>query len=68
MSSSPPRRISAAKQAKLRLVRDMRGSAAALESVGDVTTSPMILQLRQQQIELEHQESQLRTLYGEGIR
>jgi len=55
----------AAKQSKLRIVRDMGSSAAALESVGDVTTSPMILQLRQQQIELERQESQLRTLYGD---
>ena len=43
----------------------MGGSAAALESVGDVTASPMVLQLRQQQIELERQESQLRTLYGD---
>ncbi len=55
----------AAKQSKLRIIRDMGGSAAALQSVGDVTASPMILQLRQQQIELERQESQLRTLYGD---
>lgn len=55
----------AAKQSKLRIIRDMGGSAAALQSVADVTESPMILQLRQQQIELERQESQLRTLYGD---
>lgn len=55
----------AAKQSKLRIIRDMGGSAAALQSVGDVTASPMVLQLRQQQIELERQESQLRTLYGD---
>ena len=52
-------------QAKLRLVRDLRGSEAALESVSDVTNSPMILRLREQVTELERQESELRTLYGD---
>ena len=52
-------------QAKLRLVRDLRGSEVALESVSDVTNSPVILRLREQVTELERQESELRTLYGE---
>ncbi len=55
----------AAKQSKLRIIKDMGSSAAALQSVGDVTASPLILQLRQQQVELERQEAQLRTLYGD---
>jgi polysaccharide biosynthesis transport protein len=53
------------RQAKLRLVRDLRGSDAALESVSEVTNSPMVLRLREQVTELERQESELRTLYGE---
>ena len=43
----------------------MRGSEAALESVGEVTNSSVILHLREQQTTLERQESELRTLYGE---
>ena len=52
-------------QAKLRVVRDLRGSAAAVELVSDVTNAPAILRLREQVTELERQESELRTLYGE---
>ena len=52
-------------QSRLRVVRDMRGSEAALESVGEVTNSAVILHLREQQTTLEQQESELRTLYGE---
>jgi capsular exopolysaccharide synthesis family protein len=52
-------------QARLRVVRELRGSEAALESVSDVTNSPAILRLREQVTELERQESELRTLYGE---
>lgn len=55
----------AEKQAKLRLVRDLRNNPDALESVGDVAGAPIILQLRQQETELIRQESELRTLYGE---
>lgn len=55
----------AEKQAKLRLVRDLRNNPDALESVGDVADAPLILQLRQQETELIRQESELRTLYGE---
>ena len=46
-------------------MRDLRGSEVALESVSDVTNSPVILRLREQVTELERQESELRTLYGE---
>lgn len=53
------------KQARLRLIRDLRGSEAALESVTEVTNSPIIVRLREQTTELERQESELRTLYGE---
>ena len=38
-----------AAEARLRVVRDMRGSEAALESVGEVTNSSVILHLREQQ-------------------
>jgi exopolysaccharide transport family protein len=55
----------AQQEARLRLVRELRGSEAALESVSEVTSSPMILNLRQQETDLQRQESELRTLYGE---
>lgn len=55
----------AEKQAKLRLVRELRNNPDALESVGDVAGSPVIVRLRDQQVELERQEAELRTLYGE---
>jgi polysaccharide biosynthesis transport protein len=53
------------RQAKLRLVRDLHGSEAALESVSEVTTSPVVVRLREQVTELARQESELRTLYGD---
>lgn len=53
------------KQARLRLIRDLRGSEAAAESVTEVTNSPVVVHLREQVTELERQESELRTLYGE---
>jgi exopolysaccharide transport family protein len=55
----------AERQAKLRLVRDLRNNPDALESVGDVGASPLIMRLREQEIDLQRQESELRTLYGE---
>lgn len=55
----------AEKQAKLRLVRDLRSSGQSLESIGDVTNSPLILRLREQETDLVRQEAELRTLYGE---
>jgi succinoglycan biosynthesis transport protein ExoP len=55
----------AERQAKLRLVRELRGSPDALEAVSDVANSPSILRLRDQDTELARQESELRTLYGE---
>jgi len=53
------------KQAKLRLVRELKNNPDALETVGDIADSPLILQLRQQETELIRQESELRTLYGD---
>ena len=55
----------AEQQAKLRLVRDLRSNPNALESVGDVANSPIIQRLREQETDLDRQESELRTLYGE---
>jgi capsular exopolysaccharide synthesis family protein len=55
----------AERQAKLRLVRELRGSPDALEAVSDIANSPSILRLREQDTELARQESELRTLYGE---
>ena len=53
------------RQARLRLVRDLRSSESALEAVGDVGNAPLILRLREQTNDLARQESELRTLYGE---
>lgn len=55
----------AEQQAKLRLVRELRNNPDALESVGDIADSPVILRLREQETELVRQEAELRTLYGE---
>lgn len=55
----------AEKQAKLRLVRDLRGSGQSLDSIADVTSSPLIISLRQQETELLRQEAELSSLYGE---
>jgi succinoglycan biosynthesis transport protein ExoP len=53
------------KQAKLRLVRDLRGSPAGLDSIAEVAGSPLFLNLREQADELARSESELRTLYGD---
>jgi len=56
----------AQRQAKLRLVRDLRAKGGdALESIGEVTSSPLIIRLREEQVDLARQESELRTLYGD---
>ncbi|MFO1072652.1 MAG: Wzz/FepE/Etk N-terminal domain-containing protein [Geminicoccaceae bacterium] len=55
----------AERQAKLRLVRDLKNNPDQLESVSEVASSPIIVQLRAQQTELLRQESELRTLYGD---
>lgn len=57
----------AEKQARLRLVRELRGgrNGEALEALSDVANSPTILSLREQESALGRQEAELRTLYGE---
>lgn len=55
----------AEKQAKLRLVRDLRGSGRSLDSIAEVVESPLILSLRQQETELLREEAELSSLYGE---
>ncbi|MFO1037172.1 MAG: polysaccharide biosynthesis tyrosine autokinase [Geminicoccaceae bacterium] len=54
-----------AAQAKLRLVRDLRSQGKAVDSIAEVVSSPVIVNLRSQETELLRQEAELRTLYGE---
>jgi polysaccharide biosynthesis transport protein len=56
----------AERDAKLRLVRELRGgrSSDALEAIADVASSPVIQNLRQQETELLREEAELRSLYG----
>ena len=55
----------AEKQAKLRLVRDLRNSGRSLDSIAEVTSSPLILSLRQEETQLLREEAELSSLYGE---
>ncbi len=55
----------AEKQAKLRLVRDLRSSGRSLDSIADVTSSPLIVSLRQEETQLLREEAELASLYGE---
>ncbi|MEK0082725.1 GumC family protein [Benzoatithermus flavus] len=56
----------AEKQAKLKLVRDLRARGGEeLDTVGDVIDSQVIINLRQQEAALTKEESELKTLYGE---
>lgn len=56
----------AEKQAKLKLVRDLRARGGQdLDTVGDVIDSQVIINLRQQEAALTKEESELKTLYGE---
>lgn len=55
----------AEKQAKLRLVRDLRNSGQSLDSIAEVTASPVIVSLRQNETDLLRQEAELSSLYGE---
>lgn len=52
-------------QAKLRLVRDLRGAGQGVDSIADVVQSPLIISLRQQETQLMREEAELSTLYGE---
>lgn len=55
----------AEKQAKLRLVRDLRNSGRSLDSIAEVTSSPLIVSLRQEETQLLREEAELASLYGE---
>jgi succinoglycan biosynthesis transport protein ExoP len=55
----------AERQAKLDLVRGLRGRGQGLDSVAEVVASPVIIQLRGQEIQMLRQEAELRGLYGE---
>ena len=52
-------------EAKLRLVRELRGAGQSVDSIAEVVNSPLILSLRQQEIDLLRQTGELSTLYGE---
>lgn len=56
----------AEKQAKLKLVRELRARGGEeLDTVGDVIDSQVIINLRQQEALLNKEESELKTLYGD---
>jgi capsular exopolysaccharide synthesis family protein len=56
----------AERQAKLRLVRELRARGGQdLDTVGDVIDSQVIINLRQQEALLNKEESELKTLYGD---
>lgn len=56
----------AERQAKLRLIRELRAAGGeGLDSVADVTNSGLIQRMREQETELSRQEAELRTLYGD---
>jgi capsular exopolysaccharide synthesis family protein len=51
-------------QAKLRLIRELRGAGQGVDSIADVVNSPLIVSLRQQEAQLLREEAELSTLYG----
>ncbi|HMR32320.1 MAG TPA: polysaccharide biosynthesis tyrosine autokinase [Geminicoccaceae bacterium] len=55
----------AERQAKLSLVRGLRGRGQALDAIGEVVSSPVIVNLRAQEVVLLREEAELRSLYGE---
>ena len=52
-------------QAKLRLVRELRGAGRGIDSIAEVVNSPLILSLRQEETQLLREKAELSTLYGE---
>jgi polysaccharide biosynthesis transport protein len=52
-------------QAKLRLIRELRGAGRSVDSIADVVASPLIISLRQQETQLLREEAELSSLYGE---
>jgi capsular exopolysaccharide synthesis family protein len=55
----------AERQAKLSLVRGLRGRGQGLDAIGDVVASPVIVNLRAQEAQLLREEAEMRSLYGE---
>lgn len=55
----------AERQAKLSMVRGLRGRGQGLDAIGEVVNSPVIVNLRGQEVQLIREEAELRTLYGE---
>ena len=54
----------AAKQAKLQLVRKFRETGKGLDSISEIAASPVIINLRGQEIDLVRQEADLTSQYG----
>ena len=54
-----------AKEAKLRLIKELRGSAKSDNLLADALPSPLLIGLRQQQLELLREEALLSREYGE---
>ena len=55
----------AEQQAKLRLVRELRDRGGQLDAIAEVSASPLIINLREQESQLLQKEADLRSLYGE---
>ncbi|MDX6750925.1 polysaccharide biosynthesis tyrosine autokinase [Geminicoccaceae bacterium 1502E] len=55
----------AQRQARMRLIRELRTSGDALDSVAEVLGSPVIVNLRQQEALLLREEAELRTYFGD---
>ncbi len=54
----------AERQAKLRLVRELRASGRGLDAISDVAASPVIVNLRAQEAELARLEAELASQFG----
>lgn len=54
----------AAKQAKLDLVRKFKETGKGLDSISEIATSPVIVNLRAQEVQLVQQEADLASQYG----
>lgn len=54
----------AERQAKLSLVRNMRENGQSVDTLGDVTTSALILRLREQEVQILREEAELANQFG----
>ena len=59
------RRPRSAKEARLQSLRDMRSGGHGSESSAEVLASPLILSLREREMDLAREEAQLSREYGE---